>query len=154
MPVNTEYLSDQTTDFTSQVSFREPVVLHSTLETDSDISGAAIIGSTASINGAVNLGSTVSIRGATTLFAALNSASAISGGALTGTTGDFNSTLTVTDFARFGALSIKTVGAALTTSTVSQDELIMFVLQSSGASLGIRSGSTIWIFEPTDSVAG
>lgn len=154
MPVNTAYLSDLTTDFTSQVSFAQPVTFTDVINSDSDISGAAIIGSSSSINGAVNLGSTVSIRGATTLFGAINSASAISGAAITGTTGDFNSTLTVTDFARFGALSIKTVGATLTTSNVSQDELIMFVLQSSGASLGIRSGSTIWIFDSTDSVAG
>lgn len=67
---------------------------HTAAFSDVSISGT-LDADIAQFTDAVTMDSTLAVTGAVTLSAALNSASAISGGALAGTTGNFGSTLSV-----------------------------------------------------------
>lgn len=98
MPIG--YLSEGTTDFTSDVS----------------------VAGRFDALGAAHLGSTLSVRGATTLHGALNSASAISGGALVGSSLQVGSGAAVTVLSRITqsvvALTISCVTSTDTTFTL------------------------------------
>lgn len=51
-------------------------------------------------------------------------------------------------------LSVRTVGAAITTSNLTTNELAIFVGGTSGATLALRSGGTIYYWGSTSSAAG
>lgn len=120
MAVNTGYLSNMTADFQSHMSLRGPIHAFSTL----------------------------SVRGAATLHAALNSASAISGGAITGTTGTFSSLVSGVGNIT-GQQIIASAGSAIgPTLTFASDTSRGFYLSTtstiamtSGTTLNLRTGS-------------
>lgn len=140
MPVNTGYLgSNQTSDYVSNMSQRNPVWMFSTLSVlgaarfGSTLSadgamtmqGAQTIGSTLSVGGAARFGSTLSVDGAVTLNAALTGL-AISGTQFSASSADFMSIVT-----------------AANSSSMTRGEL-RIIHALSGFSLVYSSGATVY----------
>ncbi len=126
--LNTTYLGQPPVGDNLNTGFLPPTASEATHQVRSDIStaGQLFAQGAADVGGATALGSTLAVTGITTLSAALNSASAISGGAITGTTGTFTGAIGTDSAVSGGALTMTTgvfTGTIDTDSAVSIGEL-------------------------------
>ena len=133
--LNTSYLGIPDTSDNLNTPFLPETASEATRQFRSDISTAGELHAA----GDAVVGGTLDVTGATTLSAALNSASAISGGAGTFTTGSFSSTIASSD-ASGNFLSTGTFA----NDTEMEDGDFRIVQSASGVSLAYRSGSTTY----------
>ncbi len=146
--LNTPYLGQPGSSDNINTPFSPPTASEATVNVRSDIStvGDIYAQGAGDIGTALAVGTTLAVGGVTTLSDALASASAISGAAVTGTTGTFSGTVSMnsTNFASmltqadFNDMTIGTWRAVFT---------------SSGLSLGYSSGATLYDITSSTSVA-
>ena len=157
--LNTTYLGQPPVGDNLNTGFLPPTASEATHQVRSDISTAGQLFS----QGAANLGGTLAVAGVTTLSAALNSASAISGGAITGTTAIFTGTIDTDSAVSMAELtatggnfssvisSTDAGGDVLSVATAADDTgmpdgAMRFVNTASGISIAYRSGGTTYYY--------
>lgn len=90
----------------------------------------------------------VSMDGVLTLNAALNSASGVSGGAITGTTGSYSGQVSAQ------TLSFDTLaGSGITVGSSTPDGILWVTVGASGLSVGLESGGSLYWINSTVSAA-
>ncbi len=135
--LNTPYLGQPGSADNINTPFLPETASEATLNARSDISTAGELHA----QGDAVIGGTLAVTGITTLSAALNSASAISGGALTATTGAFSDLITSSDVSG----NFLSVGTFANDSEMAANNFRV-VQSASGVSLAYRSGSTTYYF--------